>query len=1551
MTKPTAATEPALRALVHLKIPIWAFDPKTGACLWRNKAAANGGGRAELESGAARRATVRIKTAGAAPRRVEGTMRTVRLARGRTVRLVEGSTAEIQAAQAEAETFKARYTLAIEAASEVIWDWDARTNRTTFSTRGFEVFGHAQYQTGEVDPRTWLDYIHPEDAERYRKTMIAHLKGETKVFQCDYRVRTAAGDYLWIRDRGLAQRGPDGRVTRMAGAMGDITALKQAAEEAETLVAARTAELRRAIEAAELMRARLIDAIESIPEGFALFDRERRLVLANSRFRDFYPGLGDVIRPGLRFQDFVAAVAPHWAGPDPGKQQKWIAERLATFDQYDRPLIGQIADGRWVRVSRHPTAEGGAVTLLTDVTELKRQEAELAERTEQLRVTVDHLAPGITLIDRDLRVVLANDRFFDVLDLPRDRFPIPVPVADLFRFNAERGEYGPGDLETQVAERLAAFREFRPHRFERTRPDGRVIEVHGMPIAGGGMVTTYTDITDRKRAEAELESSRHLLQTALDSMTDGVALFDKDEKLVLCNEGYTRTSPGLRDFVKPGMTFTEIVARMTADGRYVGADKDWVETRVRQFRALETVENHMRDPDGKERWAYVSLYRTRDGGTFLVRTDVTARKRAEAERQSAQQRLRDALESMTDSFALFDKNERLVLYNQGYANSSWAMREFVKPGLTITEIVTQLMERGAYGDGDRGWIDRRLRQFRALETAETRVRNPDGSERIRQIRLFRTSDGGTILISTDITDRKRAEAALAANERKIRRILETSNEGFWMIDNDRVTTEVNDSMCHILGRSREDILGKSIFDFVDEKNRHIFVEQAVQRRNRGEAGAYEIELQQPDGSSVPCHINATPIVDEAGVKIGSFAMVTDITHRKKIERELIAARDQAEAATQAKAAFLATMSHEIRTPMNGVIGMVDLLRQTKLDDDQRQMIGTIRDSAYALLTIINDILDLSKIEAGRLDLERIPVSIRDVVEGVGEILATNARTKGIRFVTYIDPAIPDGVFGDPVRLRQILFNLAGNAVKFTERGSVLVRADRLPGPDPAKAMIRFQVVDTGIGIPESARKELFKEFAQAETSTTRRFGGTGLGLAICRRLTHIMGGTIDVDSEPSRGTTFAVTIGLPIAPEGAIKSDGIDLSGLRVLLVLQHEAMRRLLPRYLERWQAATAVIDDIDRARDMASEAAAKGAPFDVVAVGSAWSIARCEEVVNAFQSVDALKNTRFLLLSPGRSLAERKELRNAVYVDSDPVRRASFIRAVAVAAGRASPEIEYELERAALPAATAPTVAEAAAQGQLILVAEDNITNQDVIRRQLNVLGYAAEYVNDGKEALKALDAKPFALLLTDCHMPNMDGFELTEIIRAREADTGHRLPIVAITASVMRAEVERCFESGMDDYLSKPVEINRLKTLLRKWMPSRGEDAARTKKSAAARLAAPIAGDSAFDPAYLKETFGDDPRLIKEILDDYVTPAAAIVEEIESAFARRDAGAVGAAAHKLKSSSRAVGADALADLCVALEGAGKAGDWNGLEAGVPKIRGLLETVIGHIRKFQAG
>ena len=589
-------------------------------------------------------------------------------------------------------------------------------------------------------------------------------------------------------------------------------------------------------------------------------------------------------------------------------------------------------------------------------------------------------------------------------------------------------------------------------------------------------------------------------------------------------------------------------------------------------------------------------------------------------------------------------------------------------------------------------------------------------------------------------------------------------------------------------------------------------------------------------------------LEHIGTQLGRVA------ERSESERQLLEARDVAETATEAKAAFLATMSHEIRTPMTGVIGMVDMLVHTKLDDDQRQMMRTVRDSAYALLTIINDILDFSKIEAGKLELEAIPFSIRDTVEGVSETLRPNASNKGIRINVHVDPDIPDAVLGDQVRIRQILFNMAGNAVKFTEEGRVRICAFLGPTGDEKKATVRFEIIDTGIGISKEAQADLFTEFSQAESSTTRRFGGTGLGLSICQRLTEMMGGKIEVESELEKGSTFIVTLILPIAEEHAIKSDGHDLSGLNILIVSDDAEERELDAKYLRHWGAEVTTIGDIGEAKPLALEATGQGTPFDTIALGSAWSIETQVAEIEAMQAEKDLAGVRFVLMTQTRTKAERKDITNTLYVESDPLRRTPFIRAVAVAAGRASPDISYEDEEIVVEAAKAPTIEEAEAAGTLILVAEDNKTNQNVIRRQLNLLGYAAEMADDGKQALEAMKSKRYAVLLTDCHMPEMDGFELTQTIRKAEKDGDVRLPIIAITASVLVAEIDRCYEAGMDDSLLKPLELPKVKAALRKWMPvsEPADDAVREEKvshSEGVDAVASSDGDGPIDPSALK------------------------------------------------------------------------------------------------------
>ena len=824
----------------------------------------------------------------------------------------------------------------------------------------------------------------------------------------------------------------------------------------------------------------------------------------------------------------------------------------------------------------------------------------------------------------------------------------------------------------------------------------------------------------------------------------------------------------------------------------------------------------------------------------------------------------------------------------------------------------------------------------------------------------------------------------------LKTVLDSMSEGIVAFDKDLRLIAANDHLADIRGYPKEMATeGKPFEDFIrfDVENDEFGPGDPEKILNEKIETAkqflpHDFERQRPNGAYIEVKGGPLP----GGGFVSTYA---DVTERKEVASKMEAQvaelddarkatlnmmedaealrkraeglRDEAEAATKAKASFLATMSHEIRTPMNGIIGMVDMLVQTKLEDDQRQMMRTVRDSAYALLTIINDILDFSKIEAGKLDLETIPLSIRDAVEGVCETLAPNANKKGIKINIHIDPDIPDAVLGDQVRLRQILFNLGGNAVKFSDEGRVLIRAYKVPARAKKKVTVRFEIIDLGIGISKEAQSELFKEFSQAESSTTRRFGGTGLGLSISQRLVEMMKGKIEVESELGEGSTFIVTLTFPIAEKHEIKSDGHDLSGLNILFVGDDAEERELDAKYLRHWNAEVTTVGGIQEAKSLALEAAGEKKPFDIIALGSAWPLENRIAEIEAMQAEKVLAGTRFALMTETRIKAERKDLTNTVYIESDPLRRASFIRGVAVAAGRASPEVEYEEEVIDLSKIKVPTVGEALAAGTLILVAEDNPTNRDVIGRQLKLLGYAAEFRDDGKQALEAWRSKPYAMLLTDCHMPEMDGFELTQAIRKTEKDGGHRLPIIAITASALEAEVERCFEAGMDDFLAKPLEMPKLKAALKKWMPASASTKETDKKAPKKASKKPTAekppakevlevgdGGGPIDPKALKSVFGDDEDTFREILQEFIEPATSNISDIEASFADRSADGVAKAAHKLKSSARSVGASELADLCLALETAGKAEDWSEIDEAAPRLSGVMKEIANYIEKL---
>ena len=747
------------------------------------------------------------------------------------------------------------------------------------------------------------------------------------------------------------------------------------------------------------------------------------------------------------------------------------------------------------------------------------------------------------------------------------------------------------------------------------------------------------------------------------------------------------------------------------------------------------------------------------------------------------------------------------------------------------------------------------------------------------------------------------------------------------------------------GASFEDLIRYDVErgEFGEGDPEQIFAEK-VEGAHKFEPHAFD--RQRPNGTFI--EVLGGPIV--GGGFVSTYA---DITERKRMEVELTVAKVKAEEATRSKAAFLAAMSHEIRTPMNGVVGMISLLQETELETDQRTMMNTVQDSAFSLLQIINDILDFSKIEAGKLSLEKIPVNIDTVLESVTETLLPAISKKNLRMALFIDPDIPEHVLTDQVRLRQILFNMAGNATKFTSntperQGKVTLRADLTEPVKDGRVNIRLSVIDNGIGMKPEAVSKLFTPFTQADQSTTRKFGGTGLGLSICKTLTELMGGKVGVESTEGEGSSFYATLPFEIAEDSEDHIRKFDLSGLNIAYTVKFDDTAEAVERYATAGGAQVTRLPAADIVANVKKLAESK--PLDIVVLGAMDDGQERDEVIEGLRDLSGL---RFVILTPDRSERRGMILPDMVVMASAPVRKTAFMHGVAMAAGRASPEVNNEAIKLSAGARKAPAIEDARKSGELVLVAEDNITNQDVIRRQLNVLGYACEVADDGMIALEMLKGCSYGLLLTDCHMPNMDGYELTGALRNLEMDLDNRLPVVAITANALQGEADRCLAVGMDDYLAKPLEMNKLKAMLAKWLPVDHGDVADTPAAETEAKAAPVAdtpadADAVVNVKALTDMFGEDKDLLKEILGDYVQPSSDIIGEIDAGYEAHDADAVGKAGHKLKSSSRAIGADALADLCAALEQAGKSGDWGEIKKLYLDLHHTFDAVVGFIEEL---
>jgi PAS domain S-box-containing protein len=1310
-------------------------------------------------------------------------------------------------------------------------------------------------------------------------------------------------------------------------------------------------------------------------------------------------------------------------------------------------------------------AEGLFFTaIIRDVTERKQADAALRAREASYSALVDNMNDGVAVYEavddgQDFVVREFNRASERIEKLPRDQV-IGRRVTEVFPGVAVMGML-------EVMRRV--YRSGNPERLsEHQYQDKRIAHwadnyVYRLPT--GEIVAVYADITSRKAAEEQILK----LSLAVEQSPESIVITGLEADIEYANEAFLRiTGYGREEVIGQN-------PRILQTGKTPRANYDALWDALTHGRTWQG-EFYNRRKDGSEyiEFATIAPIRQSDGRIshyVAVKQDITERKRLEAELREEEARYRRITEGLTDyQYTVRIENGRAVETTQspacvtvtGYTVEEFAANPYlwfqmVAPEdrervmkhvgqILAGEDVPPIEHRIAHKNGELRWIsdtnilsrdasgkllsyDGVIKDISERKAAEEKLQGllrdanrsrvamlsmlEDQKRAEEAVRKLNTELESKVVSRTD--ELKQANIAISKKEEEIRAVVDHMLDCVITIDEKGIIRSANPAVDKIFGYSHEEVIGKNVsmlmpdppsFSHDSYLERYLHSDQPrIVGIERGVEGL---------------HKNGERIALDLGVSEYFFqgqryftGILRDVRERVRIMADLEQARKNAEQANRAKSEFLAAMSHEIRTPMNGVIGMVDVLQQSSLNEPQMEMVNIIHDSAFSLLAIIDDILDFSKIEAGKLQIDSLPMSIAEVVEGACEALDRMALKKEVELTLFTDPAIPAAVMGDPGRLRQILVNLANNAIKFSSRlpwqGKVSVRALLVEdnghsmavrglaevlapsGCEPVephspstssgrtveggsgKVTLEFRVTDNGIGIDEATQGRLFTAFTQADSSTTRTYGGTGLGLAISHQLVNIMGGEIGVQSEPGKGSLFSVRLHFALGDGrdneagwakagGRAQHDGVlgtlrfaqptllqgggdIVAELSCLVVGDSESLGEDIAAYLEHDGAVVVRVAELAAAREWI----AGHPPGLCVVVIDAANTLLAKSLLDDLRAAARARPeqvTHFVVIGRGQRRKPRLEDADLVFVDGNILARSALLKAVAIAAGRAE-EPGRDVWPGDAKAAPAPlSREEARRRGCLILVAEDNEINQKVIMQQFELLGRTADIAANGREALEMWQSGDYAMLFADLHMPVMDGYELTAAIRAAESvgaieESPSHIPIIAFTANALKGEAEHCRAIGMDDYLSKPVQLADLKAMLEKWLPVGAVSvgaASRPRSSVGNRglEAAPTVDVNA-----LRKLVGDDDAMIREFLHDFRISAARIAAELRTACAAGQAAAAGAQAHKLKSSARSVGALALGELCAAMEHAGKAGDMNALMELLPKFEQELAGV----------
>ncbi|MDH3467906.1 MAG: PAS domain-containing protein [Gammaproteobacteria bacterium] len=1051
-----------------------------------------------------------------------------------------------------------------------------------------------------------------------------------------------------------------------------------------------------------------------------------------------------------------------------------------------------------------------------------------------------------------------------------------------------------------------------------------------------GHFGTTQDISDQKRAEVALRAARDALEAKVKERTADlrerefqfkqaaqIARFGHWHFDEIANEYLSISEEFARIF---GYTVEEFLERYPTLER--GMELVHPEDQAKVLEAYSMpgsveVDYRIIHADGTIRYVHEHTRGTYTAGNLIESTgtlqDITELKKAQDELRVSETQLKQAAQTAKLGHWHFDEiaNEYLSISEEFARIFGYTVEEFLERYPTL-ERDMELVHPEDEAKVRRAYEERRAE-------VDYRIVHADGKVRyVHELSEFNFDETGKVTDSVgtlqDITELKEAQQELRISETQFKQAARTARLGHWRFDEvaDKYLS-VSEEFARIFGHTAEEFLEQH--GTLEENMEVIHPEdRAIARRAYKERWAeLDYRIVRADGNVRYVHEVQQYIWDETGKVTQSVGTLQDVTELKEAQ--------QAEQANRTKSEFLANMSHEIRTPINGVLGMTEVLLKTNLDDKQRRFAKTIRRSGEALLRVINDILDFSKIEAGKLELRSAPFDLRELVEDIGELLAESAQGKGLELVCAIPAQMHTNLRGDAGRLRQVLTNLVGNAIKFTNEGEVVLRVIDVEHTGDSTSL-RFEIEDTGIGITPEMQTHIFESFAQADGSTDRQFGGTGLGLAISAQLVELMGGEIGVKSAPDKGSTFWFTLSLANELVSEQHPDVHDaLIGTRILVVDDNATNREIFGHQMASWGADQHCAVDGTEALKMLRDAAAQGQPYELAVLDMDMPGMNGMLLSEAISEDSGIAGVCRVMLSSINDCLDAKEL-NAAGIEAcltKPVRQSELYNCLVSVMGH--------------PLVAAPSVGESSQQVGFadasfhgrILVAEDNLVNREVARELLEPLGVEVDAVEDGQQAIEAWSANDYALVFMDCQMPNLDGFKATGLIRSQEEGQAlRRTPIVALTANAMQGDRACCLDAGMDDYLSKPFSERQLRQVLARWLPivESVEVVESTGEAEREEVSGTDVG-SGLEPGVLDPTALDVFRelerqgrknVVGRIVQAYLKQSKQHVAQLSEAAAKRDALGVQSAAHTLKSSSAQVGAVTLSELCEELEAMGR-------------------------------